>query len=305
LSKQNWMTFIWSAVLALLLFATMTQLLPIAIWLISVPILVIAAREKLSLVPIYIIPALVVAYVLSGGFGLFTLLVALFFLPGGIVMGALHRKRASARNVVTLGAVTVLGVMLVWLVTVNAMGSNLIGEFRKLMQSYYQNAEPLLKGVVPQGGEQAYLDMLIGMLPVLLILFAVCIAFLTHGLGRWLLSVTGTQAQRLRPMREWMLPKSLVWIYVIVLVANMFVAPGSKSVLPMLVLNLYPLLLLAFSLQAISFLFYISYIKGWGRTLPILGIVLLIIFMPAIFVFSFLGLLDAAFPLRERFNKKN
>jgi uncharacterized protein YybS (DUF2232 family) len=305
LGKQSILSVIGAAAYAILLLAAATPLVPFALCFVMAPLILITAREELRRVPLFVLPAMAVAYFLSGPLGAFTLLVALFFLPSGLAMGVLYRRQAPARTVVTVGAVTLLGVMLLWLLILNSMGQNLISKFRDLMHQYYQAALPLMQGVVPASNEQDYLNMIIGSLPYLLIFISLFLTFVAHGLGRWLLGKSGMEASRFKPLREWMLPKSFVVIYIIVLVTGLFVAFNNKSVLSMLVTNLSPLLLLAFCVQAISFLFYLSHVNGWGRLLPILGIVVLVLFPPANFIFSFLGLLDAVFPIRERLRKKN
>jgi uncharacterized protein YybS (DUF2232 family) len=100
-----------------------------------------------------------------------------------------------------------------------------------------------------------------------------------------------------------MLPKSFIWIYVIALVLEMF-AKDTKSTVFTLVLNLLPLLSTAFAIQAIAFLFFVAHAKGWNKVLPILGIVLLLVFPPAFFLLSLLGVFDVAFPVRDRIKTK-
>jgi len=170
-------------------------------------------------------------------------------------------------------------------------------------QSYLDTIEPLLQGVISPEAETAFIDMMIGMIPTLMIMLSVFWAFVTHGLGRVLLSSTGNEIARLKPLREWMLPKSFVWIYLAVLLINMFSDPESKSILATMAMNLYPLILYAFAIQALSFFFYINYVNKKGRTLPVISILLLIFLPPAVFIYSFIGLFDVTFGLRERFRK--
>jgi len=305
LGKRSFPSIIGAAALVFLLMAMTSAFMPFALFLVMVPLILITAREGIKRVPLFVLPAFALAYFLAAPFGMFAVLVGLFYLPAGLAMGHLYRKQQPARTVVTAGVVTLLGVMLLWLLILYASGQNLIGEFRELLRQYYQSAQPLMQGIVPPGSEQAYLDLLIGSLPLILIWCSLFLTFIAHGLSRWLLAVSGMDVPRLRPIREWMLPRSLVVIFIIVLILNMFVKFDNTSVFSMLVINLHPLLMLAFSVQALSFLFYISHVNGWGKALPVLGIIVLVLFPPASYIYSFLGLLDAVFPLRERLRKKN
>jgi uncharacterized protein YybS (DUF2232 family) len=125
----------------------------------------------------------------------------------------------------------------------------------------------------------------------------------SHGISRWLLNKTGEGIPGLRPMREWMLQKSLVWIYLVVFVLDLFVNPASISLISTLLMNAMPLLMLAFAIQAICFLFFVAHTNKWKPILPIVAIIL-VCFMPPLFiVYSLLGVFDVAFPIRERFKK--
>lgn len=303
--NRSILSLIWTVAYILLLLSTTTALVPITICLLMVPLMALAVAETPIRLALHVIPAIAIAYLLSGGLGPVILIFALFFLPTGIVMGMLHRRHKPARTVITIGSVTLLGEMLLCLVIVTLSGYDLVGTFHNMAKSYLDTIQPLIEGVVSPESEKLFLDMMIGMIPTLLIISAVFWAFVTHGIGRVLMSLTGTEVSRLSPLREWMLPKSFVWIYLVVLVFNMFANPQSKSVLVTLGMNLYPLLLFAFGIQALSFFFYITYINNKGRLFPILSIVLLVFLPPAIFVYSFIGLFDVAFKLRDRFRKQN
>jgi uncharacterized protein YybS (DUF2232 family) len=62
--------------------------------------------------------------------------------------------------------------------------------------------------------------------------------------------------------------------------------------------------MLALTLQALSFLFFIVHEHNKTKALPIMAIILLVLFFPLLsVVYSLIGAMDAAFPLRERFRK--
>lgn len=301
--NQSIQSLIWAVVYIILLLSTLTPFLPITMSLLMIPVMALAIRETPLRLALHVVPALAIAYLLAGSLRPIVLIIGLFFMPAGIVMGILHKKYKSARTAITGGAVTLLAEMLLCLVIVSLSGYNLIGAFREMSIMYLDTVQPLLQGVVSPETEKAFVDMMIGMIPTIMIMLSVFWAFVTHGLGRVLLSATGTEISRLKPIREWMLPKNLVWIYLLVLIINMFANPASQSVLAKLAMNLYPLILFAFSIQALSFFFYITYVNKKGRALPVISILVLIFLPPAVIIYSFIGLFDVTFGLRERFRK--
>jgi uncharacterized protein YybS (DUF2232 family) len=303
LRKQSIQSLIWTAVYIILLLSIITPFLPITICLLMIPVMALAVRETPLRLALHVIPAIAIAYLLAGSLSPVVLIIGLFFLPAGIVMGSLHQKHKSARIAITGGAVTLLAEMLLIMVITSLSGFDLTAAIREMSQTYLDTIEPLIQGVIPPEAETAFIDMMIAMIPTLMIMLAVFWAFVTHGLGRVLLSATGTEISRLKPLREWMLPKSFVWIFLIVLLFNMFADPTSKSVIVTMAMNLYPLILFAFAVQALSFFFYITYVNKKSRALPIISILALIFLPPAVFIYSFIGLFDVTFGLRERFRK--
>lgn len=69
----------------------------------------------------------------------------------------------------------------------------------------------------------------------------------------------------------------------------------------MILYNIVPILTFAFCVQAVSFLFFITDVKGWNRSIPIIGIVASL-FLPSLI--SLLGLFDIMFELRKKFQKE-
>ncbi|WP_442602492.1 DUF2232 domain-containing protein [Paenibacillus sp. KN14-4R] len=304
MTKRTWISIVWAAVYVAMLLSFRTNFLLLTISFLIIPVIALFVREHVKKFIMYYVVSVVLAYVLAYPYGMFIVLTSLFLLPVSIVMGTLYKKRSSARTVVTLGFLMLLGEMLLSLVIGALTGHNFVGEFRLMMQDYLKSAEDLMQGVV-NFDPKVYLDLMISMLPMLLILLAAFYALVTHGVGRWLMNLSGENLPGMKPIREWKMPKSFIWLYLLVVIMNLFMNPSSKSVMNTLVINLYPLLLIAFTIQAISFLAYIDYLKKWRRALPILGVVLLVFLPPIMLAYSFLGLMDTAFPLRERFNKKN
>jgi hypothetical protein len=116
--------------------------------------------------------------------------------------------------------------------------------------------------------------------------------------ARWLLSNQGFSLPAFLPIREWRLPRSLIWYNIFAILLGFFVDDPS-SFFYALYLNMFILLLLLFWLQGIGFLFFYTYHKKWSGFLAIIG-VCLSIFSPVLYVFSIVGLLDLLFPLRKR-----
>jgi uncharacterized protein YybS (DUF2232 family) len=290
--------------MVVVLLSFMTPFIIFTISFLMVPVLVLYVTQSTRSFVIYYLVSLLIVYVISAWQGPFLLAVSLFFLPPVLVMGNLYKKKAAARSVLTAGAITLLAESLLSLIITNMFGLKPIANFKQMMLEYIESMPKELMVLVPKDID-TYLNIIVQIMPLYLFSFAMFYAFVTHGVSRWLLNKTGKGLPGLPPLREMRLPKSLVWIYLIAFAIDMFMEFPLGSLLSTLLLNMLPLLMLAFTIQALSFLFFVAHANRWNRAMPITAIVVLIIFSPLMVVYSLLGVFDVAFPIRERFKKNN
>jgi len=249
----------------------------------------------LSLAAVYIFTSMV----MTGWVGVVLVAISLFFLPPVIQMGNMYKKRASARTVMTVGIVTLLIEMLLSILVAYMFGFNLIAKMKQFMlESVYTVPEAVRSKFLPMDPE-TFVQIATQAIPVFMIGTSFFLILITHWLSRRLLNRYGETIPGFKPVREWMLPRSLVWYYIIATIMQLFVK-DTGSLFFTLVINLMPLLTFAFAVQGIAFLFYIAH----SRTMPIVGIILVLFVPMASFMISLLGVLDVAFPIRERITRK-
>ncbi|MBD2847998.1 DUF2232 domain-containing protein [Paenibacillus sp. IB182496] len=247
-----------------------------------------------------------VAIVLALGFWLLgpgALMLGIFFLVPAIVMGHLYRRGAQARTVIMAVSLTLLAEFLLELLVFSVLlDISLIGEMTKqvrLMFAELTAQTPAGQMWDPQMTEQL-IKTLVHAIPLVLILISFLCAVVAHWVARRVLRAAyGTEVAGAKPARDWMLPRVLVWYYLIALVLDLFVPAGDDSYLTVVLVNLIPLLRFAFSIQAIGFFFYVAYQRGWSKAVPLLLAIPVLIFPPL----SLIGVLDVAFPIRKSFKK--
>lgn len=299
----------WSAATVLLLLSVYMPLLNIITFnLLLIPVVIQYVKLDTKRFLIQYVVSLAIVYLLTamlldGLFGVLLVAISLFLLPPVIQMGNLYKKRAAARTVVTVGTVTLLAELLLSLVVSYWFGFNIIGKLKQSMLEMIQTVPDNLKGAFAPN-QDLFVQMIGQILPLSMLGSSLFMIVITHWLSRRILNRTGEAIPAFKPVREWMLPRSFVWYYLIALSMNFFVKDPS-SVLFTIMLNLQPLLMIAFSIQALAFLFFVAHMKRWNRALPIAGIVLLVFVpLPTMFIFSLLGVFDVAFPIRERMTRK-
>lgn len=302
----------WSLILAVLLLLLFTPLTLIAASLVMVPVVFLFVKlGGQRFVPFYALSLLLV-YAVTASFGagvLGTVAVAysLLLLIPSIVMGVLYRKRLAAGMVIAGGAVSFLGQMLLALLLLTVFGVKVTEEMRGYVRTSLDALPPEFQQIVPASLFDQVIDIVIQLLPMYLIGMALFFSVVTHWLARKALVRSGEDIPGLKPAKEWMLPRSFIWYYLIATVLSFIFSSTEGSMIAMVLLNVIPLLMLAFSIQAFGFFFFLADARGWSRLVPIALVVvsvLLMMLMPGYMqLLTLLGLFDTAFPIRGRLKK--
>ncbi|OCT16506.1 hypothetical protein A8709_03095 [Paenibacillus pectinilyticus] len=284
------------------LLSLMTPFIIFTCSFLMVPVLMLYVKSSPKRFVISYVISLLVVYVLTQWLGLYLITIALIMLPPVLIMGNLYKRKAAARSVMTAGIVTILAESLLSLLASYAMGFDPVAKFKQFMIDSIATMPAGIQEILPKD-QDWYVGFIVQVIPLYLIFVALFLTFVTHGVTRWFLNKTGEGIPGLRPMREWMLQRSLVWIYLVAFVLDLFTKPDSSSLISTLLMNAMPLLMLVFAVQAIGFLFYVAHANKWKPILPIVAIIILVFMPPLFIVYSLLGVFDVAFPIRERFKK--
>lgn len=305
--RSKWLPVIWMVIYLIVLFSIVTPLNFITINLIMIPVLALYMYLDVKRFALAYAVSLGIFYLLTGGLGLVILFISLFFLPPVILMGHFYKKKALARTAILAGTLTLMGELLLGLVIGRLFGFDPVAQFGATIRDYLG----ALPSNVTQQLNMDLVDSMIRyitqMIPFFIVAFSVFYVIVTHGLGRWFINRGGREdlVPALPPVRTWKLPKSLVWYFLIVMILDFTIPANPDSFLVMIVINLFPLLNLAFVVQAISFLLYFVHVKRKGKAWPALAIVLMIVVPTTQYIFSLLGLFDVMFPLREKLADKS
>lgn len=304
-SKSIIPTVVWCAIYVLLLLSFLSPLTGITISFMMVPALVLFMTLDVKRFTVAYVAVMLVAYIVTGTAGLIVIMISLFFLPPVIVMGQLYKRKWAARGAILSGAITLLAEMLLILLLATAFGANPIGAYRNMLGEMIVSMHQVFDAILPKDSQDILVRMMVQMIPMFMIVSSIYFAFVTHAVTRWRLKSMGVHLPGLPPLREWKLPKSMAIYYAIAIALDFFIDIRNDSTLVMIVLNMYPLLTLAFAIQSLSFFAFVSYQKGWGKWLPIVAVVLMIFLNPLVTLFGLIGLLDVIFPIRSRFTRKS
>lgn len=297
--KFRWTSVAWSAAYLLLLLSLLTPFLVLTSLFLIVPAVVLFTTLNTRQFLAHILPVWIIVGFIHPVF----VLLAIYMIIPALVMGRWYKKKRPATATLMAGTVTILAEFLLLLL----LGTTV---FQFDLTDYVNNvlqmtndigaSNPLLSDMVWTTEQVRQLSVLtVQMIPMTLILSSFMMAVITHSVTRPILNSIGYAVPKMRPAREWRLPRSIIWYYLIGIVIQMFSYNAQTGFMAMIAGNLLPLLRICFMIQAIGFLFFLAYEKKWSKAVPLLLAVPIILYPPL----RIIGIVDLAFPLRELVTK--
>ncbi|WP_148505219.1 DUF2232 domain-containing protein [Paenibacillus beijingensis] len=291
---------LWSAAALVLLLSMGVPLLNVlTVTLMMVPYVVLYTTLSKKAFVLHLLPVWGIGYLIMG---LPALIVGLFFLIPGIVMGHLYRRDRPVRVVFTAVIVTIVGQILLELLLFNLiMNVSLIDELGNTIRTMTEQLRA--QGMLSEAWTSELTDLTVRTtvqsIPQVLLMMGFLYTAVTQYIARRVLGRMGVSVKGFPPAKDWMLPRIMVLYYLVVTIIQLMVSKDSGSFLAVAVINLLPLLQFAFKMQAIGFFFFLADQRKWPRAVPLLMAIPVLLLSPL----SLIGVLDVAFPIRKSFRK--
>lgn len=295
--NSPWRSIIWSGIFALMMLSLISPFSIFTVSFMAIPIyLLYMTLEKRSFA-LHIGIALGVVVVLTGGAGITMLVIALFFIVPAVVMGEALQRGYPTQVAVLASILGMIVLLLLGLAIASMFGFNLATEMGQMMRDTYAILDEVMLQPISPELIDAQIQLMTQLIPTYIIMIALYYSLITHWLGRKLLRRVGYDVAALPPVRKWTLPKSVVWVYIGVLVLSLFTSESDPSIFTMIFYNLLPILTIAFCVQGVSFLFFVAHLRRWGYLLPIGGIIACFFFST---LMSLIGVFDIILDMRQR-----
>lgn len=295
-----WTSVAWSVVYLLLLLSLATPLTVITAFFLIVPGVLLYTTLSTRSFLLHIAIVWLIASVMVGPI---ILLQAVYFILPSIAMGFVYKRKGPALRAMMAGAgMIVLDFLLILLISTVFFDFNLtraiedmVNELTPLLQEMFNI---LLAGKVawsPELSEQ-FSSLTVRMIPSTMVVCALIMAAIAHAISRPTLSSLGHALPKLAPLRDWRLPRSLIWYFLLATLLQSFGGTAiNEGFVGTILLNLIPLLQFLFMVQAASFFFFVAYHRKWNPVFPVLSVMVLLLIPPLWII----GMLDIAFPLRD------
>jgi uncharacterized protein YybS (DUF2232 family) len=280
----------------------------IANFFVSLPFLFFGAKHDVKSTAVFTLAGVLLSMIL-GSF--LAIPLALAYGTTGAVMGYMIREGKSRFASFMAGSIVFLvNLVIQYALSVVLFKINFIDE---LMETFRLSIDQSLK-MLEQLGQtpdekmikqfEAMVDLMETLVPSMFVMASFLLVFIIQLASFPLLKRFGVAVPKWRPFRELSLPKSILWYYLLTIILGMFIQPEQGTYWYWVIANLSFILQMLMVLQGLSFIFYITYAKGYPKALPIIALVLVFLLPFVLYIVRILGIIDLGFDLRKRLGEK-
>ena len=279
----------------------------ITFFLLPIPLVLVMIKETIS----WSIGFLAVASVLGIIIGtILSLPTVLLTGVMGIVIGYhVKHNKSTIQMFISSVLAFIVGSLLILIATNIILDMNVVDEtltmVEESMETSFDMMDMLGQNVTDDMKQQMRdsIEMIPMMIPSMLVISSMVMAYIFILASQPFIKRFSDKVVKWPLFHELRLPKSILWYYLITLVATFFMNTDDHSYVNMAILNLMFILQLFILLQGFSLVFYISYVKGWRKFVPILITVVSLLNPIFLTIIRILGIIDLGFPFREAITK--
>lgn len=273
----------------------------------AVPFILFGAKNSRMYALVFIVAAILISLIVGA---LLAVPLTLTYGLTGIVIGQSIKEGKSRISSYIKATLVFLATILVqYAVAVVFFKMNFIKEFNSAMKESLDESrgmvDALSQGQAEKVMEQmeASFQLLETLAPSLLVLMALFGVILVELVSFPIVKRFGVNIERWKPFREIVLPKSILWYYLLTMLASFALNPEQGTYWYMALMNIGFLLQMFMVLQGLSLIAYFCHKKGISKAVPIFAVVFTFIIPIFLSIVRILGIIDLGFDLRKRFEK--
>ncbi|MGD6834301.1 YybS family protein [Sutcliffiella halmapala] len=226
----------------------------------------------------------------------------------GVVMGYLFAKNSNRYAI--LGAATgmyLLNLVLGYVTAIVLFEINIAAMINEMLNDSLKNAEAMATALGQNSEEamelmQQMVEQFNYLLPSSMVTIAFVFALISQWIAGFVLKRLKEPVQPFPPFRDFMLPKSLLWYYLIVILLSLM-EMEEGSTLFLATMNLSYILMLLMTVQGMSFIFHFCHERKIPKAVPIIMLILSFLIPPLLYIIRMVGIIDLGFDLRKRIKK--
>ncbi|WP_281203001.1 YybS family protein [Cytobacillus kochii] len=274
-----------------------------------VPFMLFAAKNKRSDAAIFFVAAILISFIV----GTITAIpLTLIFGLTGLVIGELIKLKKERTAMLLGGSLAFLAMFLLVFAGMNVLlNINFIEELKVVLEQSMDMTKNMLSTIDNNEAEQiikqleATITALETLLPSLLVLSSAMYVFIIQLIGVPIVRRFGIEVKKWRSFADISFPKSILWYYLLTILAQIVMRPEEGSFTTMAIMNLLFVLQLIMVIQGLAFIFFYSRLKNWPKLVPI-AILIFTFLMPIfLYIVRILGIIDIGFDLRKRLDNRD
>jgi uncharacterized protein YybS (DUF2232 family) len=230
----------------------------------------------------------------------------------GVVMGILIRKQKDRFSVLLAGSfVFLVNLIIMYGVSVIFFKIDFINEMITTMKQSLDMSADMLKSLGQEKEAEKTIqqfknafDLIRTLLPTLLVASSFLIVFIIQIVNYPIIKRFGIELKKWKAFKDIRLPKSLLWVLLLTLLASMLLNPQEGTYWFAALLNLTYILQMLMIFQGYTFLFYYFDVKGISKGFSVTLAVVSFIIPIFLYIIGILGIIDLGFDLRKHLIKK-
>ncbi|MGM9924390.1 MAG: YybS family protein [Bacillus sp. (in: firmicutes)] len=280
----------------------------ILMFLLPVPFVLFGTKHDVKWSFLFLGAGILVTMIVGG---YFSAPITIIFGLVGIVMGYYIRTNKSKLQMFVISTlIFIAGILAMFAVSVVLFDVNYVEETIRMMDDAIEQSGALLTSMGQ--GEQSEkmleqvrssMDLIQVLLPSFIAISSIIIMAITFLACKPIINRFSSHKFEMAPIRDIVLPKSLLWYYLFIMIGSLLMNPAQGSISYTVISNLLFTLQFFILIQGYSLVFFFSDVKGWPKAVPII-ITIVTIIIPLSPIIRILGIIDLGFPLRKMLNHK-
>lgn len=273
------------------------------------PFIMFSVKNNLKLIAAFLVAAIFIAFIAGSIMG-----VGLMLIYGsvGAVIGYLLQKGKSRTFILIASSLTFMaGLVISYVVMVAFMKIDIIHELTVALNESVKSSEAMLKAMGREDQVELLkeqnalmLKQIVTLAPSALIFASILSSFITQWICFPIAKRFGVNVQPWGSFRNLVLPKSLLWYYLIALGMMLLFHPQEGTYLYSVLINARYILETFIMLQGLALLFFIFHQKSVAKGLAVLVVILTFMIPIVRYIIMLLGITDLGFNFRKQFEKK-
>nr|WP_239587560.1 YybS family protein [Bacillus pakistanensis] len=270
------------------------------------PVLYFASKHRLRISLILLVGCILISFIMGS---ILAIPLAIIYGTTGVVMGWYIKEQKSKISLLIASGFTLLiNLVIQYVISILFFNFDLINDMIKILEKSFDQSIEMMKSFGqtpdPRMVDQMnfYLDMIGILTPSFFLMMAFINAFIIIWVNFPILRRLGVETPKFKPFREWQLPKSFLWYYLIILILSIVLQPEKGDYSFWALQNISYVLQVLMVIQGLSFIYYFAYIKKWTKGLLVL---ITILSLPLLSIVRILGIIDLGFNLRQRLQRKS